>query len=265
MHLVIMSQNLLNLISGFDLSELPQDAPVELYRRAVCEFVRDIQPPADVVLSNNGIYLEVRPGYMAPEQGENLRTVRVLDGGRLRRCTPEEEDMLCGFMETVIFPAFEKFRAYVEVHAARERLILEVCDIREKRSLEWLRSLPPIESREAYERECARVGVRPLTDEEIAAMSYGMEYGNYDMDHYLRQWSYQYRLYTLAQRYYQNVLRPILKAKEEERTCSARRAPEMVECPGCHRQVPKRLLMAASFGLVCPDCYDTYSDKPLNS
>lgn len=265
-YFVIMAQNLLNLIPGFDSAALPADAPLALYRRAVCDFVREIQPPAETVLKNNGFYLEVQDGYAPAGHGEHLKTVRVRDGYRLRRCTPEEEDILYGFMEAVIIPAFETFGAFVEVYKAKEQLLQRVYDIREKASLEWLRSLPPIDSREIYEAECARVGVKPLTDDEIKALSYGMEYGNYNMNHYLEEYTYDHRRYTLAQRYYRSVLRQSVLAEEErERAQISWRPEEMIECPGCRRLTAKRMLMAASFGLVCADCYDTYSDQPLES
>ena len=39
-----------------------------------------------------------------------------------------------------------------------------------------------------------------------------------------------------------------------------RRVVEWGECQRCHQRVPKRQLMSASRGTVCPDCFDAWAD-----
>lgn len=114
-----------------------------------------------------------------------------------------------------------------------------------------------INSRSVYEHECAKIGVVPLSDEAILAQSYAMEYGNFD-DFYMTEHPYSFYEKVLAQEYYRHVLRPDLKEREasaDTRTQESRQ----VQCPGCGQMMSPHSLMAASLGLVCPDCYDRYA------
>lgn len=95
-----------------------------------------------------------------------------------------------------------------------------------------------------------------MTDDEIRGAAYNLEYGEfwlpeYDVGHIIRMDLARMRYRTL-----QGADRPALSAQP------APPPPEEVTCPYCGRPTLKSLLMSASFGLACPECYDEASHEP---
>lgn len=118
--------------------------------------------------------------------------------------------------------------------------------------------LPVAISREEYETACAKLSVPALSDAEIeswgTALSYanwGMENGNgllvSPIEHIEKMSLAEIRFHGIeAER--KSMARPVQPQAEQTVLCA------------CGHTVAKNLVMSASRGKVCPDCYDEWSD-----
>ena len=123
--------------------------------------------------------------------------------------------------------------------------------------------IPHSPTRTEYEAACERQGYAPLSDAEIAADTYAMEYGNYGMPHYSVE---QAAPMIFAQARYR-ALKSAPKAESEAAPkaeaaleTTPRAAAALTTCPNCGTLVAPKLLMYASLGMACPNCYDDMED-----
>jgi len=121
--------------------------------------------------------------------------------------------------------------------------------------MEKFSSIPDeIETREKYEKICSEFGVVPENDESLD--SYAMRYGDFNMMHYHTEPENRASgiAGTISQRYAKHIkktISPIAIHTQPE--------PEMVNC-SCGCTIEKSLVMSASMGSSCPDCYDRMSE-----
>ena len=103
--------------------------------------------------------------------------------------------------------------------------------------------------------EMTREQRNALTDDEIIQLGYAINnYSPMDNAQWANWWGRDLAI--------NQELKARLNVIETSRRAAKRTAQpvEMVRCPGCGQMVSKRLMMNASRGTVCPDCYDRYSD-----
>ena len=140
-------------------------------------------------------------------------------------------------------------------HATREAAIQR---LEQEERIRAATDVPDQLSRGAYEAACAAAGQEPLGDEEIRRMAYGLVYGEFSLPEYTSERIIQMRLgrRRLAAieselRTWPVVIDPITAAHPDEE----------ISCPSCGRPTRRSMLMSASFGLVCPECYDEASER----
>lgn len=113
--------------------------------------------------------------------------------------------------------------------------------------------VPQTYSREQYEVACLGEGVTPMSDTEIKKSSYGIIYGDADM---------QPAEIAIGFALARPRLRAIEAEAKEARAALIKetQAEELMIKAGCGHMVRRSQLMAASLGTCCPDCYDKMSD-----
>ncbi len=111
-------------------------------------------------------------------------------------------------------------------------------------------------TRAEYEAACARQGYTPLSDADIAASAYSMEYGDYSMPHYSVE---QAAPMILAQARYRTLKAGIEAAPKTTQADAPVSA--LTACPNCGTLVAEKLLMYASLGMACPNCYDEMEES----
>lgn len=160
--------------------------------------------------------------------------------------TPEENVVQdeCGKWHPVGWPTYRS--------ATREEALAILQGIRYVARHE---TMPVQMERDAYEAACAAAGQEPMTDDEIRKASYAIQYGEFTL-HGDPTGHQIIRMRLAARRRNQMVA-----DQKARRAAAAAAAPpvEYVVCQGCGTEVPKRLMMSASMGTVCPDCYDRWS------
>lgn len=106
-------------------------------------------------------------------------------------------------------------------------------------------------SRDEYETRCAAAGLSPMSDDDIVAAAYGLTYAQHNL-----------RTDTTGQTIVRQQL-AVRRLAQIEADAAANRptlaAVEHVACPGCGVETPRSLMMSASLGTVCPECYDRWS------
>lgn len=136
-------------------------------------------------------------------------------------------------------------------HLTRESAIARI--EQEERIRMATEGVPSRTTREEYEAACVRAGVPARTDENILRSSYGLTYGQFAIPEYTPEQIIDRRL----------ALTRLRMLEAEQAAAMPKPAPvPYVECPYCGRLVSERVLMTASFGLACPDCYDEASEHP---
>jgi len=134
--------------------------------------------------------------------------------------------------------------------------------------------IPRLPTRAEYENAARDAGYTPLSDAEIAASPYAMEYGNYGMSHYSTETTVtmmlsQARYRTLKTEAAKTEAAKTEAAKTEaakteaaktEGVLTAPPAADIATCPNCGTLVAPKLLMYASLGMACPNCYDDMED-----
>lgn len=112
-----------------------------------------------------------------------------------------------------------------------------------------LSQMPRAMSRPEYEGACATMGVEAMPDTDCD--SYGVRYGQF--------WPPEYPVaHCIAMALAARRLAGMAVERTEVspwRTVEV----EMVRC-NCGHTVPRNLVMSASRGTACPDCYDRMSD-----
>ncbi len=111
--------------------------------------------------------------------------------------------------------------------------------------------IPPALTREQYELFCTALDAPVMTDSEITQARYAIDYGDFDVFTYdvpeILKWS-------LAR-----SRNRAMKGDQPPATVSPRRVVRLVRCD-CGHEVPAELVMSASLGSTCPDCYDKWRD-----
>jgi hypothetical protein len=99
--------------------------------------------------------------------------------------------------------------------------------------------------------DAPRVELEALTDEELLKLSYGIEHFQFS-EWFPRSDARVSNMALLDKR--------LAEAKaRKEAAREPRKTPRLVMCD-CGHEVPANLVMHASRGRVCPDCYDEWSD-----
>ena len=106
-------------------------------------------------------------------------------------------------------------------------------------------------TRNEYEKKCSELNVKSFSDDEILEKDYIMQFGDFHMDHYTKEYT---DMMETARERYQTL-------KQKTQTTVAEEMPEFVEtvCDCGHKVYFKELVMTTSFGTSCPDCYDKMS------
>ncbi len=109
--------------------------------------------------------------------------------------------------------------------------------------------VPATLSRTEYERACERADLAPMSDRECD--SYGVHYGVYALP--------EYPVETIIRMDLANRRLRGIEAERAARPAPPRPEPEMVRC-ACGHSCQRNLVISASRGTSCPDCYDRMSD-----
>jgi hypothetical protein len=114
-------------------------------------------------------------------------------------------------------------------------------------AMQQVRTYPEALDRATYEQACAALGATPLDDRRCT--SYDIQYGDFrfaevPLEHCITM--------ALAKRRGWQV-------QQERQPPAPAPAPEMVRA-SCGHTVPRTVVMSASLGTACPDCYDRLED-----
>jgi rRNA maturation endonuclease Nob1 len=114
-------------------------------------------------------------------------------------------------------------------------------------------------TREEYEEMMAAANLSPeafathvQTDAELAT-SYGVRTGDWTMSHYTDDTRIAMKLARRRQIALDD------EARARRATCP-QVEPEIIHCPNCGMQTTRAMLMNASLGTACPECYDELAD-----
>lgn len=110
--------------------------------------------------------------------------------------------------------------------------------------------------RATYESKCIELGVTPLSDEELMRSSYSWKYG--DWTQYPEQKKLVNQTHTTYYHSLEHAWKPFADQMREIRE-NSKPEPIMVKC-SCGHTIKKNMVMNASLGTSCPDCYDRMSD-----
>lgn len=122
-----------------------------------------------------------------------------------------------------------------------------------QRQCEVPASIPAKLTREMYETICAEQGVQVRTDAEIVDREYGLVNAEFCRS----EWMAMSRENRVA---WQIEPRRLAGIKAERKSGGSQRVTvEMVRCD-CGHTVAKHLVMRASRGTACADCYDRMSE-----
>ena len=110
--------------------------------------------------------------------------------------------------------------------------------------------------RVSYIKNCEKNRVTPLSDEEIKQNSYSWEYG--DWTGYTETEIIERQTHTSYYHSQEHAWKPFAQKMQEIRD-EEYEEPELVTCM-CGHSVEKILVMNASLGTTCPECYDKWSD-----
>jgi hypothetical protein len=118
-------------------------------------------------------------------------------------------------------------------------------------------SIPAKLTREMYEALCVEQGVPMRSDAEIVSREYGLVNAEFSRS----DWMAMSREKRVA---WQIEPRRLAGIKAERKSGGGQRvAVEMVQCD-CGHSVAKHLVMRASCGTACADCYDRMSESHAN-
>ena len=110
--------------------------------------------------------------------------------------------------------------------------------------------------RVSYIKNCEKNRVTPLSDEVIKQNSYSWEYG--DWTGYTETEIIERQTHTSYYHNQEHAWKPFAQKMQEIRD-EEYEEPELVTCM-CGHSVEKILVMNASLGTTCPECYDKWSD-----
>ncbi|MGE5591876.1 MAG: hypothetical protein ACM3ZA_14875 [Bacillota bacterium] len=133
-------------------------------------------------------------------------------------------------------------------HATREAAIER---LEQEERIGAATDVPDQLSRGAYEAACAAANQEPLDDGEINRMAYGLVYGEFALPEYEPEHIIRMKL----------ARRRLAAMESEQRLPPAPVADEEIRCPSCGRPTRRPMLMSASFGPACPECYDETSER----
>ena len=108
------------------------------------------------------------------------------------------------------------------------------------------------QTREGYEQVCAECGVTPQPDAEILRRAYALHYAEYRRETWQAMRREDRVLFKLGR------VR-LLCAEAELKRARSRPASVREIRANCGHLIPANLLMNASMGTACPDCYDRMS------
>lgn len=111
--------------------------------------------------------------------------------------------------------------------------------------------IPPALTREQYELFCTALEAPVMTDSEITQARYAIDYGDFDV--------FNYDVATILKWSLARSRNRAMRGGQTPATVAPRRIVRLVRCD-CGHEVPAELVMSASLGSTCPDCYDKWSD-----
>lgn len=113
-------------------------------------------------------------------------------------------------------------------------------------------------TREAYEALCRECGVTPMSDEAIWDDEYALRYGEFSQAEWLKKTREERVLFQLNTRRLHGM-----DGDNDEGDEDAWEGDEgdedIMVCPRCHNEFPRKQRMMSAIGAVCPDCYDEAS------
>jgi hypothetical protein len=120
----------------------------------------------------------------------------------------------------------------------------------ESQVIEWMENSPFVTpmSREEYLDACTKYGIDPVEDSELG--TYGDQYGNYE-----KFYGFKNQKSHLTSVLRQSRWFGIKKSPQPKKPLLV----ELVKCK-CGHSVPSNIVMNASMGTSCPDCYDSMSN-----
>lgn len=114
--------------------------------------------------------------------------------------------------------------------------------------------------RKQYEALCHECGVMPMSDGAILDNEYALRYAGFTQTEWLRKSREERVLFQLNARRLHKMDGDSDNDDDTENDEDAwDDAEDMMICPRCHNEFPRKQRMMSAIGAVCPDCYDEAS------